>query len=266
MNIGRFLLAAVLVLLPSIALAGQSGQWGVHLASYKLEANVHNGWLQMQAAYPNLLAGLSPRRIVADIPGKGTFVRLVAGPIPNQADAEALRRQFVKRGKYAHVLALPAAAMPPRARPLTMENIPLCSAMGDLQVRIRHVDTHDLIGMDANPVRVVVPETDNAKPPRNIASRAYKSSTDPRALARKDRSVIATVSQQLPKPATVTFHSELLTQNINTGATPDLSPGGAEDMHEFAGVAIGNGTISLTPGLCRIGDQVAPYAGFGVAF
>ncbi len=266
MNIGRFLLAAVLVLLPSIVLAGQSGQWGVHLASYKLEANVHNGWLLMQAAYPDLLAGLSPRRVVADIPGKGTFVRLVAGPIPNQADAEALRRQFVMRGKYADVLALPATATPPRAQPLTMENIPLCSAMDNLQVRIRHVDTHDLIGMDANPVRVVVPQTDNAPPPRSIASRAYKSSTDPRALARKDRSVVETVSQKIPKPATVTFHSDILTQNTNTGAAPDLSPGGEEDGHEFAGVAIGNGTINVTPGLCRIGDQVAPYAGIGVAF
>lgn len=261
MYIARYILAAFLALFPSIA---QAGQWGVHLASYKLKANVHSGWSQLQTDYPELLDGLSPLHVMTNVPGKGVFIRLIAGPIPNRNSADALRREFVARGKYADVLALPDTDPPSTARPRSIENIPLCSTMHDLQVRIRPVDTHDLIGMDANPVLVVVARSNDSKPPRNLASRAYTPATDPQN--RSKSSLAAKLKRQLPHPATVSLHSDILTKNTSTGAMSDPSPGGERERHEFAGMTIGNGQVNFMPGLCRIGDDVGPYAGIGISF
>jgi hypothetical protein len=136
------------------------------------------------------------------------------------------------------------------------------SAGENLTVRIRPVSTNDLISMDANPVAVVTPDPDSDDP-RHLASRAYTRTADPDALARKELTFAQKIADSAPEPPSVSLHSDSIT--MDGGAASGFTRGRGNSV-EFAGIAIGNEQFCVTPGVCRTGDEIAPYAGIGVSF
>lgn len=302
------IIAAIILFLPGIA---HARQWGVHLASYKLEANARTGWAELTHATPDLLAGLAPYYSVVDIPGKGRFIRLIAGPLPSEQAANALRRKFERHGVYAAARVLPALRTPPhlqtaslapaQARPAEHQPVrsqaaptkqataksapakytpakpaplkrqlakkarpaidPLPYVGENLKVRIRPVSHDDISGMHQNPVSVSHPEQASPATPEELAALARPHSSGNGLSSGAYGPYDAAYSEQ---SATISLHSDSLAKNSRNDS--DLGPGGEDNAPEFAGVAIGNKRVSITPGICRQGDDVGPYAGIGVSF
>jgi cell division septation protein DedD len=74
---------------PVAAPASASGSVAVHLASFRSEERARIGWTELQDRHA-ALKGLEPRISRIDIPGQGTYYRLLAGPVTDRAAAEAL--------------------------------------------------------------------------------------------------------------------------------------------------------------------------------
>ena len=83
-----------------------AGGYGLHLASYKSEANVDTGWKQFQAQLSGLIGGMNPVVKRVDLGSKGIFYRLHAAPVASQTAAADLCRQIKARGVYCKVEAL----------------------------------------------------------------------------------------------------------------------------------------------------------------
>ncbi|NMM44155.1 hypothetical protein HH303_06685 [Rhodospirillaceae bacterium KN72] len=83
-----------------------SGSVAMHLASYKDPNNAEVGWKQLLAGNRDQLDGLRPIVRKVDIPGKGIFYRLHAGPIASKAQADAMCRTLKARGLYCKVETL----------------------------------------------------------------------------------------------------------------------------------------------------------------
>lgn len=66
-----------------------SGAVSVHLASFRSRDRAEAGWTELRAKYTGL-KDLTPRIAEIDLPGQGSFFRLLAGPLPDRAAAEAL--------------------------------------------------------------------------------------------------------------------------------------------------------------------------------
>jgi cell division septation protein DedD len=79
-----------------------SGGYGVHLASYKVADNAIKGWETLSRQY-SVLTGLEARLTEADIPGKGRFLRLKAGPFSSRAAAVEACRSITSYGDYCKV-------------------------------------------------------------------------------------------------------------------------------------------------------------------
>lgn len=62
--------------------------WGLLLASYKQGRNLDKVWTRLLDDHYEVLAGLSARQQRVEIPDKGTFFRLKAGPFSGRAAAE----------------------------------------------------------------------------------------------------------------------------------------------------------------------------------
>ena len=78
------------------AAPASSASSALHLASYRRADQAEAGWAVLTRDHGPVLAGLSPARTRIDVPGQGTFVRLIAGPLdPGQAQTAcaALERQ-----------------------------------------------------------------------------------------------------------------------------------------------------------------------------
>lgn len=86
--------------------AAASGAVALHLASYKQSANAERGWRQLSGANADLLGGTRPIVRQADVPGKGMFYRLYAGPIASMEDARALCRALKARNVYCAPMRL----------------------------------------------------------------------------------------------------------------------------------------------------------------
>ncbi|MBK1663598.1 hypothetical protein CKO38_04455 [Rhodospirillum rubrum] len=80
--------------------ARRSAANGVHLDSYKSEADARAGWVALQKRYGALLSGLSPHIVRADLGKKGVFQRLTAGPLPAGTSAQALCARLKSAGQY----------------------------------------------------------------------------------------------------------------------------------------------------------------------
>ena len=68
----------------------QSTFYGVHLSSYRSQDQVASGWSGIQSSYSSELDGLTPLIYTQTQEGVGTFLRLIAGPLVNEQEAEEL--------------------------------------------------------------------------------------------------------------------------------------------------------------------------------
>ncbi|MBI4183128.1 MAG: tetratricopeptide repeat protein [Proteobacteria bacterium] len=86
------------------ATAGGGG-FGLHLASYRSEGGPEHGWRELKRKNGDLLDPLSFRGVRIDLgPGKGTFYRLVAGPLPARAEADSLCQRLKRRNLFCTVV------------------------------------------------------------------------------------------------------------------------------------------------------------------
>lgn len=79
--------------------------YGVHLASFRSKDQVNSGWSNLAQTYAGDLQGLTPLLYVQSQEGIGTFMRLVAGPLINEQEADALcaRIKRVSVDQYCRV-------------------------------------------------------------------------------------------------------------------------------------------------------------------
>lgn len=75
-------------------------QSGIHLASYKSEAQAERGWSQLRRAYSEVLGDLSHTVVRVDLGSKGVFFRLIAGPFAGNSDAGAACRTLKSRQQF----------------------------------------------------------------------------------------------------------------------------------------------------------------------
>jgi hypothetical protein len=94
-----------LAAVPPAPLAPAVGQFALHLASYRLRDNAIIGWTEIMAAVPGQLAGLNPGTSNFNKGADGQFVRLKAGPLVSEADAEARCLAIQAAGRYCSVMA-----------------------------------------------------------------------------------------------------------------------------------------------------------------
>ena len=79
--------------------------FGVHLASFRSKDQVTSGWSNLAQTYSSDLQGLTPLLYVQSQEGIGTFMRLVAGPLISEQEADALctRIKRVSADQYCRV-------------------------------------------------------------------------------------------------------------------------------------------------------------------
>lgn len=80
------------------------GRFALHLASYRERENALAGWNEIRAAVPNQLSDLQPGTSLFDKGADGQFVRLKAGPLATEAEAEARCRAIQAAGLYCAVM------------------------------------------------------------------------------------------------------------------------------------------------------------------
>ncbi len=83
-----------------------AGSLMIQLAAFRAEENARTGWTKLEAQYPQLLSGLRPAIQQVEIPGKGTFWRLFAGPV-DQARADAICHGMAELQNHCKVVAAP---------------------------------------------------------------------------------------------------------------------------------------------------------------
>jgi len=110
-------LLSVLCLAP--ALEAAEVHWGVHLASYRTETTARAGWNELRATHGDLLAPLACQFVPVSIPGKGDYLRLIAGPMEGRAQARELEQALEARGAYAETMPCPENAALARKQSLT---------------------------------------------------------------------------------------------------------------------------------------------------
>ena len=82
------------------------GSVAIHLASYKNPENVERGWRRLTEANGDLLGNVRPIVRQVTLSGKGTYQRLLAGPLASMRDAEALCAAFETREVYCDPMQL----------------------------------------------------------------------------------------------------------------------------------------------------------------
>jgi hypothetical protein len=91
---------------PAAAMGGGE-RYGVHLASYRSVAVAQQGWEKLTHSYPDLLGHAEHRTTEFDPgDGRGVFIRLLAGPYTDKADAAQLCRELQAKQVYCHVVSL----------------------------------------------------------------------------------------------------------------------------------------------------------------
>jgi hypothetical protein len=94
-----------------LAAAGSSladTRHAVHLASYHSEADAQAGWQELVQSHPTLLRGSAHRIVRVDLPGKGTYYRVMAGVFKERSQALKLQDAVRGLGLYAEAMPLPA--------------------------------------------------------------------------------------------------------------------------------------------------------------
>ncbi len=74
---------------------------GLHLASYRSEADANRGWTQLRRAFRSLIGDLHPEVVRVNLgPGKGVYYRLIVGPLANQAEVTRICKNLKDRRQY----------------------------------------------------------------------------------------------------------------------------------------------------------------------
>jgi hypothetical protein len=73
---------------------------GIHLASYRVLENAHSGWAELQARHGDVLGSLHARLETTHLDGRGTYLRLKAGPFDNARDAAQACRAIQASEEY----------------------------------------------------------------------------------------------------------------------------------------------------------------------
>lgn len=80
---------------------------GLHLASYRTQQAAEAGWQTISGKYQGQLSGLDPKITQVNLgQGKGTFFRLLAGPVPDQQRAKSICDQLKRSNQYCDPLNL----------------------------------------------------------------------------------------------------------------------------------------------------------------
>lgn len=77
----------------------------VHLGSYRTRAEALRAWPQLSRAFPDLLSGLQPdiREVAAGADGRAIW-RLIAGTMPDPADAAGLCQELTRQHQFCRPL------------------------------------------------------------------------------------------------------------------------------------------------------------------
>ncbi|MEQ9111226.1 MAG: SPOR domain-containing protein [Rhodospirillaceae bacterium] len=74
---------------------------GLHLASYRTQQAAEAGWQTISGKYKGQLSGLDPKITQVNLgQGKGTFYRLLAGPVQDQQRAKSICDQLKRSNQY----------------------------------------------------------------------------------------------------------------------------------------------------------------------
>ncbi len=79
------------------------GQMTVHLASYRSMAQAQSGWAQIRKRFSPQLATLAPDIRKTNVPGKGDFYRLYAGPIGSRGEADKICRDLRRKKQFCEI-------------------------------------------------------------------------------------------------------------------------------------------------------------------
>lgn len=87
--------------LPAAATDFSEGpSFAVHLASYYTPLDAQLGWGVLTDRFPSLLSGYDAQLTSIDLGARGEFVRLLAGPLPDRAEAHQLCEAIRNAGSY----------------------------------------------------------------------------------------------------------------------------------------------------------------------
>lgn len=88
---------------PTTPVQTSGPQPAVHVASYRSEDDAQKGWAQLRRAHPQL-GPLQPEVSRVNLGAqKGVFYRLLAGPLPSQAEAERVCRELKAKRQFCEV-------------------------------------------------------------------------------------------------------------------------------------------------------------------
>ncbi|WP_300301635.1 SPOR domain-containing protein [Ferrovibrio sp.] len=79
--------------------ATPGGSAKIQLASLKDQAAAQATWSQLQKKFPDILGGLTPSYEKVEIAGKGTFIRLQAGPLKDRVTAQNACQQLAAKNQ-----------------------------------------------------------------------------------------------------------------------------------------------------------------------
>lgn len=77
---------------------------GLHLASYKDRENAERGWKQLLSRNEDVLKGMTHTVEPVDLGDRGTFYRLVAGPVTDRDQAQRMCGTLKTRGAYCQLI------------------------------------------------------------------------------------------------------------------------------------------------------------------
>lgn len=128
---------------PETLAPATAGDYVVHVASQRSEADALNSWRALQAKYPNLMGSYRATVRRADLGDKGVFFRAVVGPFATREQAndlcQSLRTQggdcVVQKNAMPERPAPTAATVIETTSPPVPLNLPASSASVDVEAR-----------------------------------------------------------------------------------------------------------------------------------
>lgn len=82
----------------------------IHLSSLRSEKAAKKEWEALKRAFPEQLSAMSPRFARTEIAQRGTFYRVLAGPLPSKQAAKQLCGALKAKKQYCQVMSAPPSA------------------------------------------------------------------------------------------------------------------------------------------------------------